>query len=94
VIPLEPFIRNYQLGSLSFSKVNEDASGIGSIRILGVRLCDIPIKIPVFFQDPLNHCSFMWIVHDVYPFSLDIHATFRKLKEHAEARGQGIWKGT
>ena len=44
------------------------------------------------FLDPLNHCSFIWIVHDVYPFSLDIRATVRKLKEHAEARGLGIWR--
>ena len=48
VISLEPLVRNYKLGSLFFSKVNEDASGITTIRILGVRLGDAPVKIPVF----------------------------------------------
>lgn len=93
MIPLEPFIRDYQLGSPSFSKVNKDASRIGSIRILGIRLCYIPIKIPVFFQDPLNHCSFIWIVHGVYPFSLDIQARSENLRntlKHAvKASGGG-----
>jgi hypothetical protein len=42
---LEPLVRNYELGSLFFGKINKDAPGIRIVRVLGVRLGDIPVKI-------------------------------------------------
>ena len=66
VVSLEPFVRNDQLGSLFFSKIYKDASGITSIGILSVRLGDIPVDISVFLQNLLNHGSLIGVVHDPY----------------------------
>jgi hypothetical protein len=46
-VMLEPLVRNYELGSHFFSKINKDAPGIRIVRVLGVRLGDVPVKIPL-----------------------------------------------